>query len=80
MWSAVVILKDVQTGKEFKRLTISDEPNRMALENKIYELVGKDIDLKKEYYIAHIDSPIGFFSSDPTGWEIYNMQKSGMLG
>lgn len=80
MWSAVVVVKNIQTGEEVKRISGFNGVNRIDLENKILETVNSEINSKKDYYVTYINSPIGIFNSDPTGWEMYNMQKRGLLG
>lgn len=80
MWSAVIVVKEITTGKEIKRISGIYASSRRDLENSIFDLASKEINSKKEYYTANISSPIGFFNSDPTGWDLINFQKRGLLG
>ena len=74
MWSAVVVIKSIDTGGEIYRIRGLEAEDRNQLEAKIAECYDWKW-YKHAYYIADITSPIGKFYTDPSGWDAINLRR-----
>lgn len=77
MWKATVMYKSIETGLEVRPRQTYEAASRIEVEDMF---IGNTAELYKEriYATAWLESPIGNFFADPTGWSAIHANQ--MLG
>jgi hypothetical protein len=74
MWEATVTFKDMSTGEEVLAKKSYSASDRITLESQYMKHYKEYYD-KGIYFTIAVQSPIGWFFEDPSGWGTIHLGK-----